>query len=249
MFQKLFDPENPLMQFLIKAGNIVILNMLWLLCCIPIVTIGASTAAMYTVARDYVREPTCNVVVPFFNYLVKGFLKSTALTALALVISALFVVNALMSRDLPFILSLISFIPVGLCILSFTFVFPLFAQFENSVFKTLKNALFLSITNFFRALLSAFLLFFPGIILFFSEYFFLQLSVLWVMFGCALTAVAITKIYQPVFRKYAEIPEGLPTGFGIPAKKDDAAESSTDDATEGDTHGIDENSTNDTAEQ
>ena len=40
---KLFDPDSPIMSFLARVADLVILNVLWLLCCLPVVTAGAST--------------------------------------------------------------------------------------------------------------------------------------------------------------------------------------------------------------
>ena len=48
---KLFSPDSPAIKFLWKAADLIALNLIWLICCIPIVTIGPSTAAMYCVAE------------------------------------------------------------------------------------------------------------------------------------------------------------------------------------------------------
>ena len=43
---KLFNLESPLMRALARIGDLIILNFVWIICCIPIVTIGAATTAM-----------------------------------------------------------------------------------------------------------------------------------------------------------------------------------------------------------
>ena len=45
----LFNADSPLMRFLSRVADIMLLNALWLLCCVPIVTAGAATTAMYHV--------------------------------------------------------------------------------------------------------------------------------------------------------------------------------------------------------
>ena len=47
---KLFDYDGPLMRALVYLGELILLNLLFLLCCLPVITAGASAAAMYTVA-------------------------------------------------------------------------------------------------------------------------------------------------------------------------------------------------------
>ena len=39
--------DNPFFRFMGKLGDLVILSVLWLLCCLPVVTIGASTTALF----------------------------------------------------------------------------------------------------------------------------------------------------------------------------------------------------------
>ena len=47
MLQGLFNYDNPVWRFIGKLGDLIILNVLWLITSIPIVTIGASTTALY----------------------------------------------------------------------------------------------------------------------------------------------------------------------------------------------------------
>lgn len=46
---KLFSMDGKFLETFNKITDLVTLNILWLLCCIPIITIGASTSALYQV--------------------------------------------------------------------------------------------------------------------------------------------------------------------------------------------------------
>ena len=46
---KLFDLNNPFFSFLSKVADLIILSFLWFVCCLPIVTIGPSSSALYYV--------------------------------------------------------------------------------------------------------------------------------------------------------------------------------------------------------
>ncbi len=48
---RLLTPDNPVMQFITKLACTAYLNLLWFICCIPIVTAGASTTALYYVTQ------------------------------------------------------------------------------------------------------------------------------------------------------------------------------------------------------
>lgn len=47
MFRNLLRPDNPLMITLNQITDVIFLSLFWLICCFPLVTAGASTAAMY----------------------------------------------------------------------------------------------------------------------------------------------------------------------------------------------------------
>ena len=53
---KLFNIDSPVMRFLGKVADLMILNLVTLLCCIPVVTIGASLTAMHYVLLKMVRN-------------------------------------------------------------------------------------------------------------------------------------------------------------------------------------------------
>ena len=64
---KIFDLDSPLMQFLNKMADLLWLNILTFICCIPIVTIGASLTAMHYMALKMVGNEEC--------YITRGFSK------------------------------------------------------------------------------------------------------------------------------------------------------------------------------
>ena len=52
---KFFNYDSPFWSFMSRIADLVIVNILWLVFCIPVFTIGASTAAMYRVTLNLVR--------------------------------------------------------------------------------------------------------------------------------------------------------------------------------------------------
>ena len=55
MLQGIFNYDNPVWRFIGKLGDLMILNILWVICSIPIFTMGASTTAVYYVTMKLVR--------------------------------------------------------------------------------------------------------------------------------------------------------------------------------------------------
>ena len=60
--------DNVVVRALSKLGDMICLNVMWLVCCIPVVTIGASTTALYTVMLKLVKNEE--------GYVFRGFLKA-----------------------------------------------------------------------------------------------------------------------------------------------------------------------------
>ena len=56
MLQGIFNYVNPVWRFIGKLGDLIILNILWIVCSIPVFTAGASTTAVYYVTLKLVRD-------------------------------------------------------------------------------------------------------------------------------------------------------------------------------------------------
>ena len=65
---KIFDMDSPVMRVLNRVGDLLILNVLMIVCCIPVITAGAAFTAMHYVLLKIVRGEE--------GYLIRGFFKS-----------------------------------------------------------------------------------------------------------------------------------------------------------------------------
>ena len=52
IIMKKLSIDNPFFGFMDRLGDIVILNILFLICSVPIITMGASVSAMYQALRE-----------------------------------------------------------------------------------------------------------------------------------------------------------------------------------------------------
>ncbi len=199
---KFFDIDSVFMQLLTKAANIMLLNILWFVCCLPIITAGASTGAMYTVALQLVRDEDDKIITPFFRAFRASFWKPTALLATSVVVGGLFMMNTYISQRINAALGIVVLVPFVVYLLASNYLFPLYAQFENTMFQTMKNAVFLSILNPVRSILAAICGWFPFLLLLSSETLFWNTVVIWPTFGAALIAYLQIWILGVVFNRY-----------------------------------------------
>lgn len=215
---KLFNPDSRIMIFLSRVADLVILNILWLVCCIPVVTIGASTTAMYHVIRHWQKDSVSSIMRDFFQSFKEDFKQATPVYLILLIPTVAVVMNAMLifnpenSAAVPSYLLVIWFISALILLFISSFVYPVMAFFADSIFKTLRNAMVLALANLPRTILISILNLLPVILLFVNLSFFLQSSIFWLLIGGALVAYLNMSILKPVFKKLvpSEFEDTLP---------------------------------------
>lgn len=159
MFSGFFNYDNPVWRFIGKFFDVMILNLLWIACSLPIVTMGASTTAVYYVTLKLVRDEEGSTIKSFFKSFRENFKQATIIWLILLVVGAVIgfdlyfflVVQTTASTFRNVMLSV--FIAVAVIYLGITlFVFPLQCRFYNPVRRTLFNALFMSVRHFLHTL-------------------------------------------------------------------------------------------------
>ena len=210
---KLFSPDSPAIKFLWKAADLIALNLIWLICCIPIVTIGPSTAAMYCVARDIAKGEWPGILKTFFRAFKQNFKQSLLVFLILLVPICLIAVYLFLAASgaLDHAAWMKMFCYLGVAIIGFiwTYVFPLMAYFDNTLGNTLKNAALLPLANPFLAVLCTALNLLPVILLLVSVNVFASAGFFWLVIGGSLTAVINSKLLGILFFKF--VPEQTET--------------------------------------
>lgn len=150
-----FNFDGPLYNFINKVGDLIWLNILWLICCIPIVTIGASTTALYFVALKLASGEDGYIAKDFFRSFRQNFKQSTVIwiILLAFGIFISYDLYTIFTVDFNFSSTTLLLILSGLFMITlayvmiFVYIFPLQCKFVNKIKYTFKNALILSIRH------------------------------------------------------------------------------------------------------
>ena len=155
---KLFNLDSPFVQFMNRVADIMWLNILFIICCIPVITVGASITAMYYVTLKMVRNEESYITKSFFKSFKLNFRQATIIWLIMLLLGGLFVFDySIMSGRMGIDLAGNRFATVMQVLLiavsvfyifTATFVFPLLSKFDNSVKNTVKNAFIMSIRHF-----------------------------------------------------------------------------------------------------
>ena len=70
------EKKNPLFSFLNLLGQLILLSILWTVCCLPIITVGASTAALYYTVVKVLRRNQDSLFAAFFREFRSNFPQS-----------------------------------------------------------------------------------------------------------------------------------------------------------------------------
>jgi len=148
---RLFSLDSPVMNFLSNLADMILLNIVYLICCIPIITIGAATTALYTVTLKMVRKEYPAILKSFFTAFRKN-LKTSTLCWIPMIVAAIILfLDYRLLGALPGTLQ--SVIRIALSIIALLYLmillylFPYIARFDNNVKNTFKNTLLISIMN------------------------------------------------------------------------------------------------------
>lgn len=203
---KIFNPDSSLMMFFSKILDLIILNLMLLIGCIPIVTIGTSTTALnYCV--EQCRQNQGGAIYKQFWYAYRAnFKQATQLLGFLLIPTAIIVADLLILYQNEIRINIIVLVLMGvfavLCYLAMGFVFPLQARFSNTTKQTLKNALLMSILSLPKAIIVGALNFLPIGLAVLWPYLFLRSIIFWVMIGFAAIAYLNNIFLQKVFSQF-----------------------------------------------
>lgn len=131
MMSHLFDLENPVWVFMGRLVDLALLTGLWLLCCIPVVTAGAATKALYVVTMRMAKNEEGYTAVSFFRAFREDFKESTLL-GLAVLILGVFLGSDLyvygkMSGSVGTVLFTMFLILTLLYLMVLAYLYPLLA--------------------------------------------------------------------------------------------------------------------------
>lgn len=207
MRERIFNADNKFFGFMGKVSDLIILNILFVVCSLPIVTIGASATAMYYVTLKMIKNEESYISRSFFRSFKQNFKQATAIWLILLAAAVLLILDFNIISQAEAV-EMFKFISIGLYFILllwgmvFVYAFPLLARFDNTVKNTLKNALKMAICHFPWTIL---LLAITCIPMFFTLNYGAVLMIglfFWPAIGFALTSFLNAKILTKIFSRY-----------------------------------------------
>ena len=210
MWEEIFSVDNFFFRAMSRLGDLLILNFIFLISCIPIITIGPALTALYYTAISTLDREDGYIVQLYVKSFKQNFKQSIFLWLILLftgiILSCDVYVWVALSKSTgepiwkPF--TVISVIILCLYMFIFTFVWPLQAKFNNTILQTLKNAFFMAITHIPTTLYSICIL----ALWIFCIYRYHVAQVLFCLLGVSSTAYLQAFIFKKIFSPYLEKP-------------------------------------------
>ena len=204
MGKKIFDSDNPFNRFMSRVFDVITLNLLWLLCCLPVITFGASSIALYTMTLRLVRDEEGSLTKGFFKAFRDNFRQSLPVTLLFFFLYSLsfFNLDRLSmggTRTNAFLFGVNIAILVMITGI-WVWIIPLMARYENTLGGHFNNAWRLAVSHLAYTLTFIVTTTGPLVWAVFSPQTFLYVVPLWFLLGgggaAAVNSVYLRKVFD-----------------------------------------------------
>ncbi len=200
-----FSLDSKFMQAMSRLSDLILLNIVFLVTCVPIFTIGAASTALYSVCFRIGTEREEGIFRCYFRAFRDNFKQGTIVFLILVLPLLLLVFSLSFYFSLAGIARILAYLCVALLVdltLIYSYAFPLLSQFSNTIRLTLKNAQLLSIAYLPRSMAVAVLNVLPLAVLYFQPLFFFQMGILWILLYFSASAYINVRILRKVFAPY-----------------------------------------------
>lgn len=199
---RIFSLDSPLFSFLSKVADLILLNILTLICCLPIVTVGASMTALHYVVLKMVRDEESYIVRSYFKSFKQNFKQATIIWLILLLVGAvligdLFILSFSTIRFSNWI-RIALFTVIIIVLLATMHLFPVLSRFDNTIKNTFKNSFFMGILTLPKTILMLLCWVAPLVI----AAFIVQATPIVFMLGISAPAYLCAKLYNKTFKRF-----------------------------------------------
>ncbi|MCM1184384.1 MAG: YesL family protein [Roseburia sp.] len=195
-----FSIDGGFYRFISRFIDLVKLNLLWLLCSLPIVTIGASTVAAYSVALKMVDDEEGYIARSFFKAFRENLRQGIVLGIIFMAATYALYLDYELNRvsvegSMP--LMIIGILSAFIYVMAILYSFPLMARYENGIVATIQNSMEISRRYFGRTLFIVVLLALEFLVFNFNTI----LQYIGLLFGPAFAIFTVAAFSKRIFQE------------------------------------------------
>ena len=174
-------------------GRLIALNLLSIVCSLPVITAGASTTALYYCTLKLHKDGDIRVFHDFFKSFKQNFKQATVINLIMLAVAAILYMDLRIVGNIDGTMSqvlYIVFFAFGiLYMMVFLYIYPVLAKFYNSIKNTFRNAFLMAIRHLPYTVLMAVITLLPAGVFFIKSFRIQSMAIMLLcMFGFALEA-------------------------------------------------------------
>lgn len=147
----MFNTDSWLWRALSTIADIAIMSILFVICSLPVFTIGASFTALYTVSLKLSEHEEGYITHDFFKAFKENFRQATVIGLIMMTVAIILGVDFYVVREnqsmIAVAMNIIFYIVAFFYLMIFSYVFPLQSKFVNKVKDTFKNSVTVGIGN------------------------------------------------------------------------------------------------------
>ena len=188
-------------------GQLIALNLLWIVCSLPVITAGASTTALYYSTLILHKDGDIRVFHDFFKSFKQNFKQATVINLIMLAVAAILYMDLRIVGNIDGTMSqvlYIVFFAFGiLYMMVFLYIYPVLAKFYNSIKNTFRNAFLMAIRHLPFTVLMAVITLLPAGVFFIKSFRIQSMAIMLLcMFGFALEAFINGHFLVKIFDNY-----------------------------------------------
>ena len=197
--------KEALINFLTVAGDLIALNFLWLVCSIPLITIGPATCALYDVTLKLAEDPESSVLKRFFKAFKENFTQALFVGVFSIFAIITIYVDIIYALNFPgtiqkiYIVVAIALSAILLILISYGYA--LIVRYKNTLKEHIKNAFKLAFVNPVQTIMIWIILLFPLLMFLFIQPIILVYLGWLLIFFFSLPNYLCAKIIYKVFKK------------------------------------------------
>lgn len=152
----LFNINSGFFKFINRLLDVLFINLLWIICSLPIVTIGASTCAAFSITLKMVDDEEGYIGKTFFKAFKQNFKQGTLMwliTAPCIYVLYILWQMVIKSEDINAIVIIGVILLTAIAISINLYSYPLIARYENSLKKIIKNSFGICVQFFIKTLI------------------------------------------------------------------------------------------------
>ena len=198
-------PGSKFMESLELLANLMLLNLLTLVCCLPVITAGASLTAMHYVLGKLVRDEEGDLMGQFFQSFKENFVQATIIWIIMVIVwIALFVdwrIIRMQGDQFPGIVIILLYGAIAIIYLVSLYVFPVLSRYRNSIGGTFKTAFAMAVygITMFRTFICGIVNLLPLAALYFFGYVIIPVFLAFCFTG---PGYIRARIYKQLFSNY-----------------------------------------------